>query len=135
MNAKLRCILLIDDNEADNFLHQTVIEDSGLAERVVAVTSGREALDFLTTREEDGFPRPDIIFLDINMPEMNGWQFFEEYEKLDVSQRANVVVVMLTTSLNPADRERADQLGLFDSFLNKPLTEEALEAIVNRHFG
>ncbi|MEM6646386.1 MAG: response regulator [Bacteroidota bacterium] len=135
MTPILDSVLLIDDNEADNFLHTLVIEEAGVTKSVTAVQSGQAALDYLTTVAESGsYPQPDIIFLDINMPRMNGWEFLERYSTLADNQKADVVVVMLTTSLNPDDREAAEQNPAIRRFENKPLTEEALLRILEEHF-
>jgi CheY-like chemotaxis protein len=135
MNRKLNCILLIDDDEPTNFLHKFVIEKTGFAEKCVTVQNGQEALDYLK-REEDGkYPQPDLIFLDINMPRMNGWEFLDEYEKLEKAQKGNIVVVMLTTSLDPSDKEKAEKKIGINEFMSKPLTAENVEEIIKRYFS
>ena len=130
MTNKVDCILLIDDDEATNFLHKIVINRAGCANKVVAVQSGADALEFLTTKSNSRYPQPDIIFLDINMPVMDGWEFLEEYKKLDIECRAKKIVVMLTTSLNPDDRIKAEQCGLLDDFMNKPLKAEMITELL-----
>lgn len=134
MKKKLNCILLVDDNDADNYYHEIVINDFGCAEEVVAVQSGKAALDYLKSIENGNHPQPDLIFLDINMPAMNGWEFLEEYKKLDVIQQGKIVVVMLTTSLNLDDEEKARGIEHIKNFKNKPLTEEMLHEIIEKHF-
>lgn len=124
-------VLLIDDCEATNFLHKMVLENSGRVGSVEVKYNGREALDYLTAACEGHYPQPDIIFLDINMPVMNGWEFLDEYQKLQDDQKAGVVVVMLTTSFNPADEQHAREMGLIDNFQHKPLTEEKLGRILD----
>ncbi len=134
----LDCILLIDDDKATNFLHTLTIQDSGIHVKVQDVESARDGLDYLTCKgafiECKEFPRPGIIFLDINMPGMNGWDFLKEYEKLPQEVRARVVVAMLTTSLNPDDATHAKQIGYLKGFISKPLTKEVLERIVAENF-
>ncbi|MCK5860806.1 MAG: response regulator, partial [Abyssibacter sp.] len=104
MIDKLNEILLVDDNEADNFLHRVVLERAGVAKAVTEKLNGQEALDYLTTADVDGrYPQPELICLDINMPIMNGWEFIEAYEQLDPKFQSGVVIMMLTTSLNPED--------------------------------
>ena len=134
MLNKLKCILLIDDDESDNFLHNLVIQKADCCEEVVAVQSARAALDFLAARGTEHLAKVDLIFLDINMPGMNGWEFLEVYQQLAYAQQARVIVVMLTTSLNPDDREKARCMGVLDDFANKPLTKEMLLEILGKYF-
>ncbi len=134
MNKKLNCILLIDDDEATNLLNQIVVEKSGCAEKCIAVQSGIEALEYLTSRKNGGHPQPDLILLDINMPAMNGWEFMDAYKELDSKQKGQIVIVMLTTSLNPDDEEKSRTYDEIQDFKNKPLTVKMLQGIVEKHF-
>lgn len=134
MRKILKRVLLIDDNEADNFIHKIFIQKHGGVEETVAVTSGQKALDYLSSNQTGSYPRPELIFLDINMPRMNGWEFLEEYKKLDDEQKGGVVVVMLTTSLNPDDKKMADGDGNVTEFMNKPLNIEKFQSVLERYF-
>lgn len=135
----LGCVLLIDDDRPTNFLHKRVIEKAGLEVEVQALTSAAEALDFLKCSgkyaDTNHVSRPGIIFLDINMPGMNGWEFMEEYRQLSASQKAKIVVIMLTTSLNADDRERALNDDHIATFYHKPLRTEMVMELVNKHFA
>ena len=135
MKKKLNCILLIDDDEDDNFLHQRVIEKAKVAEKVVAVESGFEALDYLTQKQRGQYPNPDLIFLDINMPKMSGWEFLDAYDKLELEQKGKIIVVMLTTSVIPYDIKRAQKKSEVFDFKNKPLTQEMLDKLIHRYFA
>lgn len=135
LNYKVNSVLLIDDDEPTNFLHKMVIERAHFAKNVITMTSAIEALEFLTLAQNGEYPQPEIIFLDINMPRMNGWEFLEEYEKLPADQKAKVVVVMLTTSINPDDAKKAKELGIISGFKNKPLSKEVLREIYQQNFG
>lgn len=135
MNKPLREILLVDDNEADNFLHRAVLEDMGVAEIITERLHGEEALEYLTTPGPDGTtPAPDLICLDINMPVMNGWEFLDAYEQLEPGQRNGVVVMMLTTSLNPEDQKIAKTRSSIRAFSNKPLTPAKVYKLLEEHF-
>lgn len=134
MTKKLNCILLIDDDEATNFIHKRVIREADCAEKVVAVQSGDEGLDYLKSREDGEHPRPDLIFLDVNMPGIDGWEFLEAYNALEKEQKGRIIIVMLTTSLNPDDRERASQIETINSFKNKPLTVPMLSELIDTYF-
>ena len=132
MDPKLNKILLVDDNEADNYLHRLIITEAEVAKEVVDQPDGKAAIEYLETTTSDD--TPELIFLDINMPRMNGWEFLEAYDQLPEDQRRAVVVVMLTTSIFQKDQDRAKKLPNFSGFLNKPLTEEDLMTVLKRHF-
>ncbi|AOP33751.1 hypothetical protein A0128_07785 [Leptospira tipperaryensis] len=135
MNKKVNCILLVDDNQSDNFVHERVIRKGNFADQVISKQSGENALKYLRGRvasPED--PRPDLIFLDINMPGMNGWEFLEEYDALPKELQGKIVIVMLTTSDNPDDRAKAKEFGILSDFKTKPLTEAMLNDIFEVYF-
>lgn len=132
MRKKLNCILLIDDNDADNHYHQIIIEQMNITESVQIAEDGLEALAFL---KKENQVAPELIFLDINMPKMNGWEFLDEYKNLDAQQKAEIVIVMLTTSANPDDIKRAETIAEVNGFKVKPLTEEMLNEILEKHFS
>src|SRR4026207_2217271 len=139
MNKKLSCVLLIDDDEPTNYYNSLIIEETGCANHVQVEQSGVKALEYLVNSEDcpgtsNGSPYPDLIFLDINMPAMNGWEFLEEYKKLPEYQRGAIVVVMLTASPNPDDESKAGSLPSVSGFLNKPLTPETLHRVLKENF-
>jgi CheY-like chemotaxis protein len=126
---RIRSILLIDDNPDDNFFHSRVIMKHDFAEHVVSKTSAAEALDYLSSSESE---TPALIFLDINMPGMNGWEFLKEYKKLSMKLDRHVIVIMLSTSENPDDRLRS--LALSCEFETKPITKQMLERLIRKYF-
>ena len=139
MKSKLNSVLLIDDDEPTNFYTQLIIEESGCADHIQVAQGGREALSYLSmTQQQNGenrFPSPDLIFLDINMPAMDGWEFLDEYKKLHKDSQGKIIVVMLTTSLNPDDKLKANEMPEIAGFESKPLTEEKLNKILKEHFS
>ena len=139
MKKKLNCVLLVDDNESDNFLHKRVLEKSGITDRIEIAMNGKEALDLLITKGKCGQPessycQPELILLDINMPVMDGWEFLEEYQKLEESQKGKIVFIMLTTSSNLVDMARADMMFKSIYFQYKPLTLAMVGEIMQKHF-
>lgn len=135
MDKPLKLILLVDDDEATNFLHKIMINDAECAEHIHVSKNGKEALAYLTHAIEGKYPQPDLIFLDINMPVMNGWEFLDEYQKLSKEQKAKMVLVMLTTSINPDDYEKSKQYPDVAGFRNKPLSTDLIKDIMHQHFN
>ncbi|MBX7203019.1 MAG: response regulator [Bacteroidia bacterium] len=130
--AKYESVMLIDDSEIDNFINQKMIEGHNFAERIYVHTGSKSALEFLQNFERAHLPEellPQIIFLDINMPIMDGFQFAEEFQKSSPKINDKVKIVFLTSSLNPMDQKRAMAVRGVYSFLNKPLTKDHLDSL------
>jgi CheY-like chemotaxis protein len=121
-----RTVLLIDDNELDNYISRMVMEQEGFGEHIVDLQSALKALDFLKKISHDPEQIPDIIFLDIKMPIMDGFGFLEEFNSLPASVREKTRIVMLSSSLNAKDMERAHKNPYVIKFLSKPLTREQI---------
>ncbi|MCT4699689.1 response regulator [Tenacibaculum haliotis] len=134
MKKKLNCILLIDDDEATNYMHQLIIKKNDCTNTIVCKQNGQLALDYLLSIDDKGNVQPDIIFLDINMHGMNGWGFLKHYNKLNKEQQAKIVVVMLSTSTDPVDVEKAKDIEYVSRFNPKPLTNNMLNDILKEHF-
>ena len=132
---RLHTILLVDDDAPTLFLNKLVIEDLDCTDRVLPAENGRQAIDMLTEKIDDEFLCPDLILLDINMPIINGWEFMDKYQTLSAEQKAKIVVVMVTTSLNPDDRSRAESIEDIKDFVSKPLDEITLKDIIEKHFN
>lgn len=133
---KVNCILLVDDNPADNHFHKINISESGICDHVEVANDGNAALEYLkkSFSMSNKFPKPDIIFLDINMPGMDGFEFLEEYKKLADKYKSKVLIIMLSTSLNPDDQKKALSYEEIVEFQNKPLEVETLQKIVEKYF-
>jgi CheY-like chemotaxis protein len=128
MEYKYKKVMVIDDSEADLFIAEMVMESTKFAEKVICISSGKEALAFLNPLFSDPEELPHLIFLDINMPGMTGFEFLKEYQHLSEDIRKKCVIMMLTTSLNEDDRLKAEENELVSKFLNKPLDREKLAA-------
>ena len=101
MSKKLNCIVLIDDDEPTNFLHQLIIERYECTEQVIVFQHAREALRYISELREGSYLQPDLILLDINMPEMNGWEFMDAYAQLPAEQRGHIVASFFLLHLKP----------------------------------
>jgi len=126
--------MLIDDNPDDNFFHERVIRKADAANHVIIYQSAREAMTYLLEKDLHSDRHPDLIFLDINMPGMNGWEFLAEYKRLDPDLQSTAIVIMLTTSNNPDDKQKAKEFGIPLDFKTKPLTRDLLENIIEGNF-
>jgi len=131
---QLNCILLIDDDEPTNFLNQLTLEQSGCVRYIRIAPSGEAGLDYLRGNPRE-YLRPDLIFLDINMPAMDGWEFLEKYRELPQEKKADTVLIMLTASLNPDDEKRTLAIPEVSGFEHKPLNQGRLERLLNKHFS
>ena len=135
MKQKLNCVLLIDDDEATNFINERVLKKSDCTDKIIVKQGAQAALDYLKSKDDGKHPKPDLIFLDINMPAINGWEFLEAYKNLDDDQKGKIVIVMLTNSFNPDDQIRAKQIKEVNDFKNKPLTAELVEELLQTYFA
>lgn len=122
--------MLIDDNPNDNFFHERIISRANCAETVVIKETALEALACI----KKGEVRPDLIFLDVNMPAMTGWEFLEEYNRLEADMHCRVVVVMLTSSTETEDKKKAASMDIVADFQTKPLTKPKLQEVLDKHF-
>jgi CheY-like chemotaxis protein len=128
MTLSLRCILLIDDNLADNYLHRWSIRSLGGVDQVEERTSGDTALAWLQTLREEEWP--ELIFLDINMPGMDGWEFLDHYQQLDARCRDRSKLIFLSASADPEEIRRAQKDPRVAGMMPKPLDEEALRGLL-----
>ena len=126
--------MLVDDNEDDNFFHEREIKKVNLTTVIVAKNTGIEALEYLKLNKEKENHHPDLIFLDINMPGMNGWDFLEQYNLLDKEIESNAIIIMLTTSENPDDIIRIKSWSFVSDYIIKPLTKEIMEGVIKKYF-
>lgn len=121
---RIKNIMTIDDDSVDQYMYKRLMSRSGLVENVITFQLASEALEFL---KSDDSPHIEIILLDINMPRMDGFEFLERASAELGEKFALSVVVMLTTSLNPADIERANSFSMVKGYIDKPLTIEHLK--------
>jgi len=124
MTASYHTCLLIDDNYIDNFVARKLLESSNFATNIVVSQSPAEAVTLLRT----GAVKPDVIFLDIRMPLMNGFEFLDEYDKIDMD-KSGIKIFLLSSSFDPTDIKKALDNKHITQFIHKPLTYKVLEEL------
>ncbi|TGE08624.1 response regulator [Hymenobacter fodinae] len=127
---KLPYIVLVDDDPTANYLHQKLLAKLDVTDQLLVAHNGHEALallDQLQSIPEHSYPA--LLLLDIKMPSMDGFSFLEAYKQLPATKQAGILVVMLSTSLQPEEVHRAQQLPIA-AFLNKPLTNEKVRQLL-----
>ncbi len=122
-------VMLVDDNDTDNFISKRIIEITKFARRVEVKSSGKSALDYLRENQSSVDDLPNIIFLDINMPIVDGFVFLYEFEKFTEVVRNKCKVIILSSSDNKRDIDKIVNNNHVIKFITKPLTEVALDEI------
>lgn len=122
-------VMLVDDNDTDNFISKRIIEITKFAKEVEIKNSGKSALEYLESNKDNPDKLPDIIFLDINMPIVDGFVFLYEFEKFNESVKNKCKVIILSSSDNKRDIDKIVNNDHVIKFITKPLTENALNDI------
>ncbi|MHA7057513.1 response regulator [Aquimarina sp. M1] len=126
---KIKQILLVDDSTATNFFNKTIVNKTKCAQDILVAENGKEALQIINSGDI-----PEIIFLDINMPVMNGWEFLSELRKFNDQLLKTVVVLMIGATLSPEEEKLAYSFPYVKEFKEKMLTTEIVKGIVEKYF-
>jgi CheY-like chemotaxis protein len=122
-------ILIIDNDEALNKINEKVLKAAGIVSELHIVKNGLEAISYLNARESRGYPLPEIIVLDLYLPVMNGFQFLDEFQKSDLPGKAQIEIVIFTSSSNPKDKQKIMSMGI-RHYLNKPYILRGLTDVI-----
>lgn len=136
MPNKLRNVVLIDDNETTIFLNNRLLTRLEVADNILTFARAEQAFQSLWGHEPDGAPEhgaPDLVFVDLKMPGMDGFEFLKLYNELPETERQKTVLTVLTTSMHAADTARVAQYPEVE-YLSKPLTEEKMEKLLKKRF-
>jgi two-component SAPR family response regulator len=124
-------LILIDDDFIYHKIAQFMIKGYSPVQEVVSSTDGKATLDYLIENKSNNENLPDYIFVDLNMPEYNGWDFLNGYKKVSDSFTKAIQVYIVSSSISPTDIKRSKNYSFVNSFIIKPLNKEFLKALVN----
>jgi CheY-like chemotaxis protein len=130
----INCTLLIDDDEVSNYLSKSLLAKFRISNGIQTVSSGMEALQFIVNYDPDLNSCPELIFLDINMPVMSGFEFLDSFSQLTFLNKEKVKIVMLTNSYNEDDVVRCKEYGVLQ-YVNKPLTDQKIKDLIEKISG
>jgi CheY-like chemotaxis protein len=126
----MKNVLLVDDDKIFNFLSEKTLLHMGIANEIHSALNGKEAIDLLNDYFQGSRSMPDIIFLDLNMPIMDGFGFIEAFRRLNLPHKEKVKIIIVTSSQDPRDLARARDLGI-EHYLTKPVTEDKLRTALD----
>lgn len=133
---RLNSILLVDDDEASNFLHSIFINKLDLDVNINSALNGQEALDFILGKGQEKLELPCMVMLDLRMPVMDGWQFMKAYEEVVPKKlKEQITIVLVTISDNKEDKEKAVTNEYIADFSQKPLSDDTFKALIQKHFS
>lgn len=121
-------IFLVDDDHIYQFTAKKTLESMGLIERVSMFPDGEKALGFIKEHISEPENLPDIIFLDINMPIMDGWQFVDEFQRLSLPKK--IALYMVSSSVDENDMKRSKEFGVIDDYIIKPVGRSRFEQLL-----
>ena len=124
-------ICIVDDDDIYKFTMKKMIEMNKLARKLIIFSDGEEAINFMIDNVANSVNLPDVIFLDINMPIMDGFQFMEEYVKLKPKVGKKITIYMVTSSVDSADIDRAKSIAEISDYIVKPIKSEDLKNIID----
>lgn len=133
----LELVLCIDDDPITLMLCKMVITKSSFSKEIATARNGEEAIHYFDNLNVDfnsnaSINQPQLLFLDLNMPVMNGWEFLDSFSAPKYSQFNHTKVVILSSTIDPADLEKSQKYPMVIDFLSKPITKEMLEYLTNK---
>lgn len=126
----LKRVCIIEDDEVFRILCKTVLREKGFANEFIEFDDGHEALAWFVLLTDDADNIPDVILLDIKMPQMNGWQFLKDFEHVQASIKKQCCIYLLTSSVNEQDKLKASQNKLVKGYFGKPFQDEYISTML-----
>ncbi|MFC6097900.1 response regulator [Flavobacterium qiangtangense] len=130
----LQKILCVDDDPITLMLYKMVIAKSSFTEEIITAKNGQEALDYYDNLNvANDFCCPELVFLDLNMPVMGGWEFLDNFNQSEYDQfNKKTKVIVLSSTIDPNDIEKSKKYPMVIDFMSKPITKEMLEGLKER---
>ena len=133
MIKKIPLMGIIDDDTIYQFILTSIINKNRLAENILSFSDGEKAIQYFMNNKTNSEKIPDILFLDVNMPIMDGWMFIEEYARIKKEIIKKTAIFMLSSSVNPIDIERAGEISEISDYIIKPIKLEEVKRIFDNH--
>lgn len=126
----IKSLTLVDDDEVFVFLTKKIIQQTNLVELIRVFGNGLDAINFIKENLHDASSLPEIILLDLSMPIMNGWQFLDEFVKINPHIGKTITICVCSSSISPDDNARAKTISEVSDFIIKPITKDKLIDII-----
>lgn len=126
---KYKSVLLVDDSSIDNLINRKILDKGNFAESITVIESPKEAFKYIQDLYLEGKDLPEVIFLDLRMPIMNGFEFLKALTELPDLEPDKIKIYILTSSLDPKDIRKVKENHLVSKFISKPLTSQILQEI------
>jgi CheY-like chemotaxis protein len=130
--SPIKTLTLVDDDDVFVFLTTKTIEQTNLVDLIKVFGNGLDALNFLKENKNNVDALPEIILLDLSMPIMNGWQFLEEYTKLNPTIGKKITIYICSSSISPDDVTRAKTISEVSDYIIKPITKDKLIDLIKK---
>ncbi|MBM1104889.1 response regulator [Aurantibacter crassamenti] len=127
---KINTSCIIDDDDIFIYGTKRIIKEVNFCEEILVFNNGQDALDEFKKLTDLGKELPSIIFLDLNMPIMNGWEFLEQFTKIENNNQDKVIVYIISSSVDPRDLEKVGNYEIIHNYILKPFSSKDLESIL-----
>jgi CheY-like chemotaxis protein len=124
-------VCIIDDDRIYQFTARKILESTGLSKEILSFGNGEEAINYFKNNLDQVENLPHVVFLDINMPVMDGWQFLEEFQKINASLQTPISIYMVSSSVDDYDIRKSKQYSIITDYIIKPINRERFEQLLN----